>query len=133
MSTLRIRETPEFCHYGHVQRAGLAAVEKLLLKGKGALPDLVYFTDDYLASGALISFARHGVRFPRDVRFVSLSTKGFEPVWWQDVTRIEWDWFRQGEELAERAVELLERRGTSIDCTISPGYIAGETFPFLKI
>jgi DNA-binding LacI/PurR family transcriptional regulator len=127
-ATLKVKETPDFRHYGHVQRAGLAAAERLLADGKAALPDLVYFTDDYLASGALVSFARHGVRFPRDVRFVSLSTKGFEPVWWQDVTRIEWDWFKQGEVLAERAVELLERRGTSIDCTISPEYIAGATF-----
>jgi DNA-binding LacI/PurR family transcriptional regulator len=127
-STLKVKETPEFRHYGHVQRAGLAAAEKLLAKGAAALPDLVYFTDDYLASGALVSFARHGIRFPKDVRFVSLATKGFEPVWWQDVTRIEWDWFKQGEVLAERAVELLERRGISIDCTISPEYIAGATF-----
>jgi DNA-binding transcriptional regulator YhcF (GntR family)/DNA-binding LacI/PurR family transcriptional regulator len=128
VSTLRIRETPEFCHYGHVQRAGLAAVEKLLLKGKGALPDLVYFTDDYLASGALISFARHGVCFPRDTRFVSLATKGFEPVWWQEVTRLEWDWFAQGEYIASQIKDLLEFRIERIDATISPEYIKGETF-----
>ena len=132
-STLKVKETPEFCHYGYVQRAGMTAVEQLLTKGKSALPDLVYFTDDYLASGALISFARHGIRFPQDVRFVSLATKGFEPIWWQDVTRIEWDWFKQGEELSKRIVEFLERRVENMDCTISPEYIAGETLLFLKI
>ena len=132
-ATLKIKETPEFRHYGHVQRAGLAAAEQLLAGGKSALPDLVYFTDDYLASGALISFARHGVRFPRDVRFVSLATKGFEPVWWQDVTRIEWNWFKQGEALAERVVELLEGRTASADSAISPEYIAGDTFPLAKV
>ena len=130
---LKIKETPEFRHCGHVQRAGLAAAEQLLAGGKSALPDLVYFTDDYLASGALISFARHGVRFPRDVRFVSLATKGFEPVWWQDVTRIEWNWFKQGEALAERVVELLEGRTASADSAISPEYIAGDTFPLAKV
>ena len=128
-STLKVKETPDFRYYGHVQRAGLAAIEQLLADGKPALPDLVYFTDDYLASGALISFARHGVRFPRDVRFVSLATKGFEPVWWQDVTRIEWDWFKQGEELALRVVELLEGRVASADSAISPVYTIGDTFP----
>ena len=129
ISVLNVLETPEFRFSGHVQRAGLAAAEKLLAKGKGGLPDLVYFTDDYLAAGALISFARHGVRFPRDVGFVSLSTKGFEPVWWQDMTRIEWDWFAQGDELARRILELLESRVERIDMRMSPAYIIGETFP----
>ena len=129
VSTLRVRETPDFRHYGCVQRAGLAAVDGLLAKGAAALPDLVYFTDDYLAAGALLSFARHGVRFPADVRFASLATKGFEPVWWQELTRIEWDWFSQGEELAGRIVDLLDARSTCINVAISPAYIVGETFP----
>ena len=107
----------------------LAAVEKLLAKGKGVLPDLVYFTDDYLASGALISFARHGVRFPDDVRFVSLATKGFEPIWWQEVTRLEWDWFAQGGEIARQIVNLLDSRTECIDEKMSPAYIVGDTFP----
>ena len=129
VSTLKIRETPDFCFSGHVQRAGLVAAEKLLAKGKDALPDLVYFTDDYLASGALLSFAWHGVRFPEDVRFASLVTKGFEPVWRQDLTRIEWDWFAQGEGIARRAIEVLELRTERIDAKISPKYIIGDTFP----
>ena len=129
VSTLKIRETPDFCFCGYVQRAGLAAAEKLLAKGKGALPDLVYFNDDYLAAGALVSFARHGVRFPDDVRFVSLATKGFEPVWWQELTRIEWDWFAQGEWVARRAIDFLESRTECVDAKISPTYIVGDTFP----
>ena len=129
VSTLKIRETPDFCFSGHVQRAGLAAVEKLLAKGKDALPDLVCFNDDYLAAGALISFARHGVRFPEDLRFVSLATKGFEPVWWQELTRIEWNWFAQGEDIARRIIDLLESRIDHIDLKMSPAYIVGDTFP----
>ena len=129
VSILKIRETPDFRFSGHVQRAGLAAAEKLLAEGKGGLPDLVYFTDDYLAAGALISFARHGVRFPEDVLFVSLATKGFEPVWWQELTRIEWDWFAQGEELARRIAEFLEAKTERVDAKMSPTYIIGDTFP----
>jgi DNA-binding LacI/PurR family transcriptional regulator len=125
----KVRETPEFAYYGNVQRAGLAVAEKLIAKGKEDLPDLVYFTDDYLASGALISFARHGVCFPKDTRFVSLATKGFEPIWWQDVTRIEWDWFAQGEYIASQIKDLLESHIERIDSAISPEYIKGETFP----
>ena len=128
-STLKIRETPDFCFSGYVQRAGLTAAEKLLAKGKDALPDLIYFNDDYLAAGALISFARHGVRFPEDVRFVSLATKGFEPVWWQNLTRIEWDWFAQGENIARHAIDFLESRTERIDAKMSPAYIIGDTFP----
>ena len=129
VSLLRVKETPAFRHYGHVQRAGIVAVDNLFADGKDALPDLVYFTDDYLASGALVSFSRHGIRFPEDVYFVSLATKGFEPLWWQDVTRIEWDWFAQGEELARQFVGMLESRSERVDVTISPRYVTGETFP----
>ena len=129
VSTLKIRETPDFRFSGHVQRAGLVAAEKLIAEGKGNLPDLIYFTDDYLAAGALISFARHGVRFPEDVRLVSLATKGFEPVWWQTLTRIEWDWFAQGEDIARRAIDFLESRTGCIDAKMSPTYIIGDTFP----
>ena len=129
VSLLRVKETPEFRHYGHVQRAGIAAVDQLFAEGKAALPDLVYLTDDYLASGALVSFSRHGIRFPEDMRFVSLATKGFEPLWWQNVTRIEWDWFAQGEELARQFVGMLESRSERVDVKISPRYVTGETFP----
>ena len=129
VSSLKIRETPDFRFSGHVQRVGLAAAEELLAKGKNALPDLVYFADDYLAAGALISFARHGVRFPEDVRFVSLATKGFEPVWWQELTRLEWDWVAQGEAIARQIVDLLESRTGSVVAKMSPEYIVGDTFP----
>ena len=129
VSVLKVRETPDFCFSGYVQRAGLAAAEKLLAEGKDALPDLVYFNDDYLATGALISFARHGVRFPEDVRFVSLATKGFEPVWWQELTRLEWDWVVQGEGLAMRIVAFLESMTERISAKMSPTYIVGDTFP----
>ena len=74
-------------------------------------------------------FARHGVKFPEDVRFVSLATKGFETVWWQEMTRIEWDWFAQGEELARRIVEFLETKADRVDAEMSPTYIIGDTFP----
>jgi DNA-binding transcriptional regulator YhcF (GntR family) len=129
VSVLAVKETPQFRHYGNVQQAGLAAAEKLLAEGGKTLPDLVYFTDDYLAAGALISFARNGIHFPDDVRFVSLATKGFEPVWWQKVTRLEWDWFAQGETLARQIVDLLDSRTKSINSSISPQYVVGETFP----
>lgn len=129
VSLLRVKISPEFRHYGHVQHAGLAAADKLLATGKSSLPDLIYFTDDYLAAGALVSFARHCIRFPEDMRLVSLATKGFEPLWWQDVTRIEWDWFAQGEDLARRVVDLLNSRIACVSTAISPRYITGETFP----
>ena len=124
-----LRETPDFRYSGHVQRVGMEAVSNRLAKGRGWLPDLVYFTDDYLAAGALVAFASHGVKFPGDVRFVSLATKGFEPVWWQAVTRIEWDWFAQGRALARLVEDCLESRARRIDAAISPDYVAGDTFP----
>ena len=74
-------------------------------------------------------FAGRGEIGERLVRFVSLATKDFEPVWWQEVTRMEWDWTLQGEGIADGVVSLLEDRANRLECLISPRYITGETFP----
>ena len=122
-----VSETPAFRYSGAVQRAGMEAVDARLSEGREWLPDLVYFTDDYLAAGALVAFARHGVRFPQDVGFASLATKGFEPVWWQDISRLEWDWFSQGAELARGVCDWLDGRIDKLDRRIGPEYFKGQT------
>lgn len=129
VETIRVAETPAFRFSGEVQRAGFAAFDARLSAVPAELPDAVYVTDDYLAAGALLAFARHGVRLPRDVRFASLATKGFEPVWWQSVTRIEWDWTSCAAQAAGCALQMLGHPGARPDAVLSPLFTVGETFP----
>ena len=48
--------------------------------GRGWLPDVLFFVDDYIASGAMVALLHEGVRIPEDVRVASLYNKGLGPV-----------------------------------------------------
>ena len=83
-------------------------------------------------ASALLGLVRIGVRVPEEVRVVSLATKGFEPMWWSPVTRLEWNWTSVGERIAGRALAWLDGKAVSADDTIRPDYIVGETFPHAR-
>ena len=68
------------------------------LRGGARLPELLVFTDDYIAEGALYAMARAGVEIPRDVKVVTFYNKGFGLTCPLDFTRMEVDF-----EVAARA------------------------------
>ena len=92
------------------------------------LPDLFFFTDDYLGLGALDAFRDMGVSVPRDVRVVSFSNSrsGLSP--YGNVARINFDPFSDGREIARCALEWLSTGvfGTYKGCC---SYIQGASFP----
>ncbi len=61
------------------------------LSGGGGLPDALVFYDDYIAAGALLSLARHGVKVPEDVKVLTFSNKGLGPVFFKPLTRFASD------------------------------------------
>ena len=61
------------------------------LSAGGDLPDALVFYDDYVAAGALLSLARHGVKVPEDVKVLTFSNKGLGPVFFKPLTRFESD------------------------------------------
>ena len=103
-------------------------------KNFGLRSDLLVFTDDFVATGALVAMLSAGVAIPRDVRVVSLSNRGLGPVFLVSLTRIENDPVKHGEQLAEAVCAFLAgrriRKGMGV---IAPEYIVGESFPLLKI
>ena len=92
------------------------------------LPDLFFFTDDYLGLGALDAFRDMEVSVPRDVRVVSFSNSrsGLSP--YGNVARINFDPFSDGREIARCALEWLSTGvfGTYKGCC---SYIQGASFP----
>ena len=95
---------------------------------KKVLPDLFFFTDDYLALGAFEALRDVGVSVPRDVRVVSFSNSrsGLSP--YGNVARINSDPFANGREIAKCILDWFATGdfGTYRGCY---SYIRGASFP----
>lgn len=126
--------TPVFHKFGRAEgttRGALAAFRSRFASlGSAWLPELVVFTGDYVASGALVAMQEAGVRIPDDVKVVSLANKGLGPVFPVPLTRIENDPMTHGDILAGAVCAFL--RGKSIrrrSSGMGSRYIVGESFP----
>ncbi len=122
---------PDFGRIESVTRGALLAFrDRFAREGRGWLPDLLVFTDDFVATGALVAMLAEGIAIPRDIRVVSLSNRGLGPVFPVSLTRIENDPVKHGEQLAEAVCAFLAgrriRKGMGV---IAPEYIVGESFP----
>ncbi len=99
---------------------------KRFLRAK-ALPDLFFFTDDYIALGAFEALRDGGASVPRDVRVVSFSNSksGLSP--YGNVARINFDPFADGREIARCVMEWFGKGvfGTYSGCC---SYVRGATF-----
>ena len=109
-----------------VQRAALEAFDRLL--SKGAIDaDAVVFNDDYLTSGALSAFDRHGVRVPKDIRLATTSNRGLGPVYFRNLTRLEVDPVRHGQEIAKTLLKMLDGGECPPEMAIETTFEEGET------
>ena len=109
-----------------VQRAAMDAMNRRLRAGR--LPELLFFTDDYVATGALTALLDGGVRVPRDVKVATIANSGFGPVFPKPLSRIEFDAAESARILAANVVSWTET-GRYPDATAyRPRYVAGETF-----
>ena len=125
--------TPVLFDFGRAEgaaRGALAAFrDRFAREGRGWLPDLLVFTDDFVASGALLAMLMEGVSIPGDVKVVSLANKGIGPVYPVSLTRVEndpdrrrTDGFPEGKRvLPLRARPRLEFCGRERDGVGPPG------------
>ena len=110
-----------------IKRRSMAALLDRFAPGRSR-PDLVFFTDDYVALGGLLALAMRGVRVPDDVGVITLSNKGAAPVWPLSLSRIEVDPVADGETLARHAIARIEGREAP-DSSWSARFVKGETIP----
>ena len=111
-----------------VRGAMEAFLRRLESKGRSWLPDLLYFTDDHLASGALTAMLAAGVRVPDDVRVATMSNWGLGPVFPVSLTRLEMNPFEHGDALAELALDYLKHKKPQGRRTVPLKYIEGDSF-----
>ena len=107
--------------------AAQAYFEKLLAKGASVLPDLLYFSDDYVCQGALLALVRHGIEAPRDVKVVTWSNRGNGPYYFKPLARVELAPQEDGRRLAENLLNWLSTHGPLAMDSIATAYADGET------
>ena len=97
-------------------------------KGRDWLPDLIYFTEDHVASGALTAMLQEGVRIPDDVSVVTMANWGLGPVFPVPLTRLEMNPYVHGDALAQMVLDYLGRGTPQGRRTVSLQYIEGDSF-----
>ena len=100
------------------------------LAGKRQLPELIFFDDDYLASGAITAMLYAGVRIPQDVCVAALTNRssGSGLVFPVPLTRMEVDSMADGSTFAAAVLEYLKTGTFPSGVTVGPKYVRGETF-----
>ena len=113
---------------GLVQKAADEFAARLARKGRAWLPDVLFFRDDHLTTGALTALLAAGVRVPEDVRIVTWANRGLGPAFVKPFTRMEFDCEALGETMARCVLECLHTGRFPAGVTVGPAYIRGETF-----
>lgn len=111
-----------------IQRLALEGFSRRLAAGWRPAEDVLLFTDDFLASGALAALSAAGLRAPEDFRAVSFSNAGFGPVYPRILTRLEMDPRAHGAAAADLLLGFLDGRSIPPDAAIRSVYCRGETF-----
>ncbi len=106
-----------------------AFAARFAAEGRRWLPDVMFFQDDYLATGALMALQAEAIRIPEDVAVVTWANIdcGCGPVFVKPMTRMETDAQADGRCLADMVIEGL-RTGRYSSGVVSPKYVRGETF-----
>lgn len=97
--------------------------------GKGvSLPDLIYFSDDHICTGALVALSGAGVRVPEDVGVATWANLGDAPVFINDLTRLEMDPEADASRVAEYCISVSDGSGRMPDPPVlAPYFVSGET------
>lgn len=112
-----------------VRRAAFHAFSRWLAGGHACLPEVLYFTDDYLCYGAMTAMLTYGVRVPEDVRVATLATRSGLRTFRTTLSRVEYDMLAMSEVVADALLEYL-RTGVFPDgVTVCPAWRTGGSFP----
>ena len=90
-----------------LRRSAFDAFDARLAEGRGWLPDVVFFNDDYLATGAMTALCSRGVRFPDDVRIATVANVGNAPVFPGGFDRFDFDQDEGGAMIAEAVLAQM--------------------------
>ncbi len=101
---------------------------KRLSGGRRRLPDVILFTDDFLAQGALTAMLAAGLDVPGEVKVVTLANEGNVPVFSKSLAVLLNRPAQSGAAVARHVLDCLAGRRSPL-APISWRYIPGDTFP----
>ena len=104
------------------------SLSRRLGDGRKSRPDLIFFSDDYLARGGFWALERLGLRAPEDIKVVSLVNTDNVPFYPRSLTRFEHDPFDEAKKMVQMVLRYFKtgRPPRTVLCNMR--YIRGETF-----
>ena len=108
-------------------QGGYTAVREWFGDG-GRRPDVILFTDDYVAQGGLLALKDMGMRIPEDVAVAAHANKGHAPFWGRPLTRLEMDPVAHGRVLAGAIAAYLRGEPFPRELRLGSVWREGETF-----
>ena len=111
-----------------ISRCAYEAVMARFSSGPSSRPDLIYFADDYLASGGLWALERLGLHAPEDIKVVSLCNYGNAPFYPRPLTRFEYNHFEYAAKTVRAILRYLRTGQLPGTVFCAPQYKRGETF-----
>ena len=127
--TVRPKEGPRYL--GSLKERAMDVVVRRFAEKKD-LPDLLLFTDDYVAFGGLVGLATCGIRIPDEMRILTLSNVGFEPVFPVPLAQIRIDPRANGASIAAKVLARIEGR-SFVDPLPTLEFVAADSFPIPSV
>lgn len=112
-----------------VERAAFQAFSRRLAGGRAWLPDVLYFTDDYLCYGAMTAMLTHGVRVPEDVQVAAVVNRGSVRAFRTSLSRVEYDFQAMSEVVSGALLEYLRTGVFPEGVSVGPAWRVGGSFP----
>ena len=123
-------ELPHKATGNEISKVALDYILSRVSEIKNQPHQVMFFTDDYLASGALVALLGAGIRIPEELSIVTLVNKvnGSGLTFNVPFTRLEADPIDWGRIVSESVLGYLKDGAFASDVTIGPKYVRGETF-----
>ncbi len=127
VETLTFRALPQDAgRIERIEQGALNAMLRWLDRGK-RLPDLLWFSDDFIARGALLALTSRGIRIPEEAQVVSWANTGNAPAFLKPLTRVEINPHANGETVASCALAILDGKPGGKLLELAPELVVGKT------
>lgn len=113
-----------------LQRRTTELFMKKLSRRGFRMPDLFLFTDDFVATAALMAMSVRGVRIPEDVKVASWVNVGVGVPYPKTMAGFYFNLRGAGIRLAQYAFDVLNGKSLPEDAAVEIEYRDGETFPW---
>ena len=123
-------DAPSGTNGAQLSQMAMDFMSRRLSRCRKKLPGLIFFADDYVASGALVAMLLGGVRIPEETKVATWAnrTNGSGLAFPVPLTRMEMDTLEWGRVIADGVLRYFEDGTFPPGISVGPTYIRGGTF-----